>query len=40
LLGKTDAVTFVYPDAEHDFPDDIRQQAYAWFERQLGKPQR
>ena len=37
LLGKSDAVTFVYPDAEHDFPDEVRLQTYAWFEKQLGR---
>jgi dienelactone hydrolase len=35
LLGKRDAVTFVYPDAEHDFPDEVREQAYQWLEKQL-----
>lgn len=37
LLGMGDAVAFVYPDAEHDFPDEVRQQTYAWFEKQLGR---
>lgn len=35
LLGKSDAVTFAYPDAEHDFPDEVREQAYQWLEKQL-----
>lgn len=35
LLGKSDAVTFVYPDAEHDFPDQVREQAYEWLKKQL-----
>ncbi|GIW97706.1 MAG: hypothetical protein KatS3mg111_1039 [Pirellulaceae bacterium] len=26
---------FVYPDAGHDFPDSIRQSAYAWLEQHL-----
>ena len=36
LLGRADAVTFVYPDAEHDFPDEVREQTYAWFDQRLG----
>ena len=40
MLGHGDAVTFVYPDAEHDFPDAVREQTYDWFEKQLGKPKR
>lgn len=36
LLGLEDgACTFVYPDAEHDFPEPIRQQAYMWLKNQL-----
>jgi dienelactone hydrolase len=35
LLGKQDNMTFLYPDAEHDFPDDIRQQTYDWFAKQF-----
>ena len=27
----------VYPDSGHDFPDDIRQQAYRWLDSQLKK---
>jgi hypothetical protein len=37
LQGKPQGITFVYPDAEHDFPDEVRQQAYAWLEKQLAK---
>jgi hypothetical protein len=35
LLGAHDALTVVHPDSEHDFPDAIRQQAYALLERVL-----
>ena len=35
LLGAPDALTVVHPDSEHDFPDDIRQQAYELLERTL-----
>ena len=27
----------VYPDSGHDFPDEIRQQAYRWLDGQLKK---
>ncbi len=32
LLGKPGGVHFEYPDAEHDFPDAVREQAYRWLE--------
>jgi dienelactone hydrolase len=35
LLGAEDRLVVVYPDAEHDFPDDARQQAYAFLDRML-----
>lgn len=28
LLGKPDALTVAHPDSEHDFPPDVREQAY------------
>ena len=34
-LNKRDELTVLYPDAEHDFPDDIRQQTYDWFDSKL-----
>ncbi len=34
-LGVESPVQFVYPDADHDFPDAIRTSAYAWLERHL-----
>lgn len=38
LLGKNDdSLSFNYPDAEHDFPDEVRATAYDWLEKQLGK---
>ncbi len=36
LLGAPDAITVVHPDCEHDFPDEVRAQAYTWLDRQLG----
>ena len=35
MLGAAEKTTFVYPDAEHDFPEVIRQQAYAWLQDNL-----
>ncbi len=35
LLGKPDNVKFLYPDCDHDFPDDIRHQVYDWFSEKL-----
>ncbi len=35
LREATSNLTVVYPDAEHDFPDDVRQQVYAWLDRHL-----
>lgn len=35
LLGKSESVTFVYPDAGHDFPDTVREQAYDWLKKNL-----
>ena len=35
MLGTTARNQFVYPQAEHDFPEPIRQQAYAWLAEQL-----
>ncbi|QDV27535.1 alpha/beta fold hydrolase [Aureliella helgolandensis] len=35
LLGAEDKLQFHYPDADHDFPAEIRQQVYAWLEEEL-----
>ena len=35
-LNRRDELTVLYPDAEHDFPDEIRQQTYDWFGSKLG----
>lgn len=35
LLGTKGRVVAVYPDCGHDFPDDVRRQAYAWLTEQL-----
>jgi dienelactone hydrolase len=35
LLGAADRLTAIYPDAAHDFPDDARAAAYAFFGRNL-----
>ena len=36
LLGAPDNLVAVYPEAEHDFPDAVREQAYQFIEKQLG----
>lgn len=35
MLGAAEQTQFVYPDAEHDFPAEIRQQTYDWLRVQL-----
>jgi dienelactone hydrolase len=35
LLGGKDKLVVEYPDAAHDFPDDVRERVYQWLERQL-----
>ena len=35
LLGAEQKLKAIYPDAGHDFPDDARARAYAWFDRWL-----
>ena len=35
LLGADDATKFFYPDAGHDFPNEIRSTAYQWLAKQL-----
>ncbi|HBJ33308.1 MAG TPA: hypothetical protein DDZ51_00815 [Planctomycetaceae bacterium] len=35
LLGVEDRFVVVYPDAEHDFPDDARLQAYGFLDQML-----
>ena len=35
LLGNKDALRAVYPDAEHDFPDAQREDAYQWLAESL-----
>ena len=37
LLGAEENLLAVYPDAAHDFPQDIREQAYAFIDRVLKK---
>jgi dienelactone hydrolase len=37
LLDVSNKVRFEYPDAEHDFPDPTRQQAYQWLAEQLAE---
>ncbi|MBM3736300.1 MAG: alpha/beta hydrolase [Acidobacteria bacterium] len=32
LHGAADALQVVHPDCDHDFPDEVREQAYAWME--------
>ena len=35
LLGAKDQLVVEYPDAAHDFPDDVRERVYQWLEKQL-----
>ena len=35
LLEAKNNLVVEYPDATHDFPDDVRQRAYQWLEKQL-----
>jgi hypothetical protein len=35
LRGAEQNLQVVYPDAAHDFPDDIRQQVYQWLDKSL-----
>ncbi len=35
LRNATENVTAVYPEAEHDFPAEVRQQVYAWLDSHL-----
>lgn len=35
LYGKPDRLTVEHPDCEHDFPDEMRQQAYRMFDHVL-----
>jgi dienelactone hydrolase len=34
LLGAEGKLTVLYPDAQHDFPNEVRQAAYAWLDVQ------
>lgn len=36
LYGHSERLQAVYPDCEHDFPDAVRERAYAFLERHLG----
>jgi predicted dienelactone hydrolase len=35
LLGAKDQLVVEYPDAAHDFPDDVRERVYKWLQKQL-----
>jgi dienelactone hydrolase len=37
LYGADDHLETAYPDAEHDFPDAVREQAYAFMDHALGR---
>jgi pimeloyl-ACP methyl ester carboxylesterase len=39
LLGTSDNMQFVYPDAIHSFPPDVRQQAYQFIDQALHAPE-
>jgi hypothetical protein len=38
LLGAADRLAAEHPEGGHDFTPEMRQKAYAWLERWLGKP--
>lgn len=40
LCGKPEHLVSVYPDCGHDFPPEIREQAYAFMMQHLGAPPR
>jgi hypothetical protein len=40
LYDEEERLMAVYPDAEHDFPDAERMQAYACFRNVLADPKR
>jgi len=35
MFGADDALVIRYPDCEHDFPPEIRQEAYQFVDRAL-----
>ena len=35
LLGKKEGITVRYPDCQHDFPTEIREEVYQWLDKQL-----
>ncbi|QDS95323.1 FG-GAP repeat protein [Roseimaritima multifibrata] len=37
FLQAEDNLHFQYPDCEHDFPEDVREQVYQWLEKALKK---
>jgi hypothetical protein len=37
LYGKQANLHAIYPECEHDFPDDIRAQAYEWLDDALSR---
>lgn len=37
LRGADEDLLAVYPDAEHDFPDEVRESVYRWLDAQLGR---
>ncbi len=39
LLGAGDRLEVAYPDCGHDFPPEIREQAYRFLDRALGAPE-
>jgi len=38
MHGVADRIAVEHPDCQHDFPPEMREKAYQWFERFLGKP--
>ncbi len=36
LLGAADQLQIRYPDCKHDFPPDVRREAYRFIDRALG----
>jgi hypothetical protein len=37
LLGAKDRLMVLYPEAEHDFPPDVREKAYAFVAKEINR---
>ncbi|MES2692011.1 MAG: alpha/beta hydrolase, partial [Verrucomicrobiota bacterium] len=39
LYGVSERIAIEHPDCQHDFPTEMRERAYGWLERWVGKPE-